>query len=394
MRLEFAPGDTLEQQLLNAAKINILRVHDAKHGTDLDQKRRVVCASCHYSPALDLAQLGPTDSLVTKQTQHISMSRAMHGHHGGLVSKDDGAALFPDMPSPRERTADQTQNILQDTCYACHPGKRTQCLRGAMANAGIVCQDCHGDMEQVGDDFSANLASTSFPDGADLSKRVPWASEPGCQSCHVGDAINQPPDTTGFIYADDNIRLLQAYLAGDENATPIKAAASRFAENRVVNDDGETVDLLYRLSKGHGGVMCEGCHGSTHAIWPNANPWANDNVTANQIQGHSGTITECTTCHEGGLGLTLGGPHGMHPVADRNWNKEHEELAEGNGTACKSCHGANGQGTVLSSTAAVRTWECKDEKGTLCNREDQIITVAKGTQVSCTQCHENEIDHD
>jgi len=160
----------------------------------------------------------------------------------------------------------------------------------------------------------------------------------------------------------------------------------------VVNDDGKTVDLLYRLSKGHGGVMCEGCHGSAHAIWPNANPWANDNVTANQIQGHSGTITECTVCHEGGLGLTLDGPHGMHPVADRNWNEQHEELAEGNATACKSCHGANGQGTVLSRTAAARTWECKDEKGTLCNREDQIITVAKGTQVSCTQCHENEIN--
>jgi hypothetical protein len=392
MRLASAPGDTLEQQLLNAAKINILRLHDAKHGTELDQKRRVVCASCHYSPALDLAQLGPTDSPATEQTRHISMSRAMHGHHGGLVSKDDGADLFPDMPSPRERTADQTQSILQDTCYACHPGKRTQCLRGAMANAGIVCQDCHGDMEQVGNDFTADFASTPFPEGADLSKRVPWASEPGCQSCHVGDAIHQPADTTGFIYADDNIRLLQAYLADDPDATPIKAADSRFAENQVVNDGGETVDLLYRLSKGHGGVMCEGCHGSTHAIWPNANPWANDNVTANQIQGHSGTITECTVCHEGGLGLTLDGPHGMHPVADLNWNKGHEELAELNSTACKSCHGANGQGTVLSRTAAARTWECKDEKGTLCNSEDQIITVAKGTQVSCTQCHENEIN--
>ena len=97
----------------------------------------------------------------------------------------------------------------------------------------------------------------------------------------------------------------------------------------MVNDHGKTVDLLYRVSKGHGGVMCEGCHGSTHAIWPNANPWANDNVTATQIQGHSGTITECTVCHEDSLGLTLDGPHGMHPVADRHWNKDHEEMEDG-----------------------------------------------------------------
>ena len=57
--------------------------------------------------------------------------------------------------------------------------------------------------------------------------------------------------------------------------------ASRFAENQS----------LYRLSgnkdgsgKGHGGVMCEGCHGSTHAIWPNQNPFANDNITATRYR--------------------------------------------------------------------------------------------------------------
>ena len=26
--------------------------------------------------------------------------------------------------------------------------------------------------------------------------------------------------------------------------------------------------------------------------------------------------------------------------------------------------------------------------------EEQEITVARGTKVSCTQCHENEINHD
>jgi hypothetical protein len=241
----------------------------------------------------------------------------------------------------------------------------------------MVCQDCHGDMEQVGNDFTADLASTPFPDGADLSKRVPWADEPSCQSCHTGDAVNNKTAAHPDLVAPDGIRLLQAYVNGTQDdgssvAEIISAPESRFAENQS----------LYRLSQGHGGVKCEGCHGSTHAVWP-VSPsddnqfMANDNLAAVGLQGHSGTITECTVCHEGGLGLTLDGPHGMHPVADRNWNEQHEELA---------------QGTVLSRTAAARTWECKDEKGTLCNREDQIITVAKGTQVSCTQCHENEIN--
>ncbi|WP_230970330.1 hypothetical protein [Nitrogeniibacter aestuarii] len=408
-----APGDTLEQRMLNAAKINILRLHDAKWGTTLDSTRRVVCASCHYSPALDLAQLGPTDSPATEQTQHISMSRAMHKHHGDLMAKSLAAALFPDMPAPNDPIRDEpvashldrfpladaastqtvTEYVLEQSCYSCHPGKRTQCLRGAMANGGVVCQDCHGDMATVGDDFTHRFPSTA---GAmDTSKRIPWAVEPGCQSCHVGDATHQPGNTQGFIYAEDGIRLLRAYRSGDGSATPIRARDSRFAENQVTNSLGQPVDLLYRLSKGHGGLSCEGCHGSTHAIFPNPNADANDNVAATQIQGHSGTVIECNACHTGILPNRMDGPHGMHPVgAGSDWNEGHEDVAERDTTACKSCHGPDGAGTVLARTATERTWLCKDEKGSLCSREDQRITVSKGTVVSCTLCHENKINGD
>ncbi|MBA1332459.1 hypothetical protein QQ73_15620, partial [Candidatus Endoriftia persephone str. Guaymas] len=71
-----APGP---EPLLNAAKINVLRLHDAKHGANytssidtsplpctsgseascLDVRRNIQCSQCHYSPALDLAQIGP-----------------------------------------------------------------------------------------------------------------------------------------------------------------------------------------------------------------------------------------------------------------------------------------------------------------------------------------------
>jgi len=112
------------------------------------------------------------------------------------------------------------------------------------------------------------------------------------------------------------------------------ASNKRFAED----------ESLYRLSKGHGGVMCEGCHGSTHAIWPVGNPFSNDNIASVQLQGHSGTIIECTTCHaENSLGLTLDGPHGMHPVGDANWNENHEDFARANLDACRTCHGPDGE---------------------------------------------------
>lgn len=389
--LASVPGETEYQIVLNASKINILRLHDAKHGTTLDQQRKVVCASCHYSTALDLAQFGPSDDNNKEQRQHISMSRAMHGYHGQFTD------LFPDMPSPVGRDMNLAQEIVGQTCYACHPGKRTQCLRGAMTQAGIVCQDCHGNMRQVGDDFSANLvhntpgSGDAWTNNADWSRRVPWASEPRCQSCHTGDAVSSLAGNPDVIPADDGIRLLQAYRKGDSTATPIEAVNRRFAETR----DSLGKDHLYRLSKGHGGVMCEGCHGSTHAVWPN--PWdaSNDNLAAKDLQGHAGVLIECNTCHgDNDLGVTLDGPHGMHPVGSVTWNKKHEDIAEKNPTQCKSCHGVNGEGTVLSRARADRDLICKDGKGSLCSGKGQRITVPAGTEISCTLCHENKINGD
>ncbi len=412
--IDTAPGFNRQQQLLNAAKINILKLHDVKHGaayknwnngvfvdsqcnlnTDthdancLVNQTPVQCSQCHYSPALDLAQVGPIDepqqgSKGRQQTVHISMSRAMHGHHGEFIS------LFPDMPPAKDANGIQrdellTENILEETCYQCHPGKRTQCLRGAMFSAGIVCQDCHGDMQQVGNDFTGDLASNPFPGGADLTKRVPWATEPACQSCHIADAVTVASfNTADYLFADDGLRLLQTYKVSDANNIDlnlIKSPTSRFAEN----------ESLYRLSKGHGGVMCEACHGSTHAIWPVANPMANDNLAARQLQGHSGTVIECSTCHQpGSLGLTLDGPHGMHPVADNDWNEHHDNLFEKNRTQCQACHGLNGEGTVLSRMAATRTLKCDEEDLAGCNAKKQI-TLTKGTMVGCTECHKNEM---
>ncbi|MGB5442419.1 MAG: PKD domain-containing protein [Gammaproteobacteria bacterium] len=417
------PGTTTEQRLLNTAKINILRLHDVEHGSNypggwgsgggcdaaanpnntalwndncLANSTPVQCSQCHYSPALDLAQLGPTDDPVNQVFQAsvgITMSAVMHGHHGSLMR--NGAPLFPDMPSPVGRSPEVTNTILEETCYQCHPGKRTQCLRGAMFSGGVVCQDCHGEMADVGHDFTTG------------GSRVPWASEPKCQSCHTGDALN-PDHPSGALVAADGIRLLQAYTT-DANA-PIERPNSRFAEN----------ESLYRLSgnettalesQGHAGIMCEGCHGSTHAIWPNANPFANDNVAAMQLQGHTGTLTECSTCHgDADLGLTQDGPHGMHQVSQisangtaidtaatiTSWNRNHEELNDF--STCRTCHGVNGEGTVLARTAANRTLMCKEDDAPGCRKmningeEERRVFVARGTEISCVLCHENKIN--
>ena len=320
--------------VLQAAKHNILALHDDEHRTNLLNEKPVLCASCHYSAALDLAGTGPT----VLQDGKPKMSEVMHGHHGELTDSN-GAPLFP------------TNGTLEETCYQCHPGKVTKCLRGAMGGAGIDCVDCHGSMLAVGRDT-----------------REPWIDEPRCESCHTGDAVSNL----------GGIRLPQAWDGDIDIATPRLADNKRFAEN---------TDTLYRNSLGHGDVACEGCHGSTHAIWPNALPTANDNLAAIQLQGHAGTISECSSCHTS-LPLTLSGPHGMHNVNSREWNLEHEDFYEKNPSACRACHGQNLEGTVLSQTAADRDYLRDDDDDDDDDGGAQTIHVAKGTAVSCDLCHE------
>jgi len=439
-----------------AADINILRLHDWKHkdsyvdtsgnsapcvipDTDpknpnpengsascltnqaLVQDKPVVCQVCHYTPALDLAQVGPvagppgTDANGRNQLAHSSNSNVMHSHHGQFAS------LFPPMPAPIQAADGTITNqegpngrlaVLEKTCYQCHPGTNVQCLRGAMFNGGMLCNDCHGDMAQVGADFSQNVTPDSpapgslllggnFYDPNDPQPRVPWANEPGCGSCHTGDVRNNLVGqvdsivNTRDVYGNvDGLRMRQAFRKGDAKATPIVPTNKRFAEPAVpasfngFANPGAGNPQLYRVSTGHGGVMCEGCHGATHAEWPNGNPNANDNVTAKQLQGHTGTITECGTCHtnlevlgkDGSLN-SLRGPHGMHVVGDNTRFVDHEHGSNINRNACRACHGENGEGSVLSRAAADRDFRGIEDGG----------IVLKGEPVTCTECHENEL---
>jgi hypothetical protein len=135
-------------------------------------------------------------------------------------------------------------------CYKCHPGQNARCLRGVMADKhGMVCQDCHGGMAQM---------ASSIQQG-----RTPWLKEPSCGGCH----------TAAFA---------------------------------------EPAGQLFRQSTGHGGVMCEACHNSTHAEWPSARAEDNANVIA--LQGSAGPLSDCRVCH--GTVPSGPGPHGLLATAD------------------------------------------------------------------------------
>jgi hypothetical protein len=157
-----------------------------------------------------------------------------------------GTAGRPGLPSLSEAVHTRHGEYTND-CYKCHPGIITQCLRDVMKNKhGFTCQTCHGSVANVGATIAAG--------------RNPWLQEPSCgaTSCH------------GATYAEE----------------PGK---------------------LFRMSKGHGGLYCSACHGEPHAIVPSGN--ARDNVQNIALQGHAGTLSDCTVCH--GVIPTGAGPHGI-----------------------------------------------------------------------------------
>lgn len=322
-------------------KKNILRFHDQEHPTAIadagmggkytggtllataQSGTPVLCAACHKSNALGTPQVGSIKPL----------TQALHSVHAQVKDPVNGTLLN-----------DATN---RDACYLCHPGSKTKCLRGAMGNAkkadgsnAIDCQSCHGSMSTVGS-----------------ASREGWLDQPNCQQCHDKDG-------NGVFQ-----RYTSVFSSG---TTPRATRDTKFATNPNTPMSGKS---LYRFSKGHGNLQCEACHGATHAEYPSSH--ANDNVQSIALQGHSGTIAECSACHTTAPTNFTGGPHGMH-VTGQDAVRLHEDVAERGTEGCKTCHGADYRGTFLSATSMARTLRIEDGK-------TKVYTAKQ--KVGCYDCH-------
>ncbi len=202
-------------------QLDILQRHDQHQGTTLasDQSKGIVhaCSECHPDNALGRAGKPGVESL----------SLAMHNFH-----KDKMAS---------------TSTALNTTpdCYNCHPGPKTQCMRGIMERAGKTCHDCHGDIYGVTNSL--------------LAGRRDWLDEPKCGSCH--DAKHA--ENTGTLYRNSVLK----------NAP-----------------DGDMNNRIY----------CEGCHNGTHGEF--TTQVAADQSIPKKFQGDGYWIWSCTVCHSSGYG--------------------------------------------------------------------------------------------
>jgi len=341
-------------------RLNILRLHDEREfaghkglyvealaakgfnpqglyrGVIADGKP-VLCAACHASEALGAPSYGTIPSLTA----------SMHSYHAPVAD--------PILKTTLDHAANRS------VCYRCHPGSATKCLRGAMGGAvapdgsmEMQCQNCHGTMTQVG-----------------ALNRVGWFMEPNCQGCHSGTATHN----------SGQIRFASVFT--DANGTVRVPTDRTFATQTNVPAPGIS---LYRFSAGHGGLQCSACHGSTHAEFPSTH--GNDNVRNQQLQGHSGVLIECLSCHATMPNTPNRGPHGMHSVA-QGWisggggvTKHASAISAAGGiTACQSCHGAEYRGTVLSRAQTARTYTASLEGGSV------TLQLYRGAIIGCYNCH-------
>lgn len=180
-----------------------------------------------------------------------NLSRAMHKKHAPDSSAQQPTAGF-DM--------DRVQNLLQ----ASDVSASTPAI--VTSEGTNNCYLCHpGQQTQcLRDTMKAKGMTCASCHGGTAQvanpARRPWIDEPKCGSCH----------------------------------------GAQFAE-----ESGKR----YRDSVGHGGLYCEACHGSPHAILPSLE--ANDNIQNIALQGHAGTLNDCTVCH---ATVPNGpGPHGIRP---------------------------------------------------------------------------------
>jgi len=197
-------------------QLDVLQRHDQHNGTTLasDQAKGIVhaCSQCHSDNALGAPGTPGVESL----------SLAMHNFHKDKMTSTATAA-----------------NTTPD-CYNCHPGPKTQCMRGIMFRAGKSCHDCHGDMYGMTSSLQAG--------------RQAWLQEPQCGSCHG----SQHAENSSTLYRNS---ILQNAITSDMN--------NKF--------------------------YCEACHNGTHGEYTTANDA--DPTIPQKFQGDSYWIWNCTVCH-------------------------------------------------------------------------------------------------
>ncbi len=165
-----------------------------------------------------------------------------------------------------------------------------------MDHQPVLCANCHGDnaLGMPGVSGIKNLSNAMHGHHNPTNAPDITADTNGCYNCHPGPTTQCLRDTMS-----QNFALNCTNCHGD--IVNVAANPDPWLNEPKCGNSGchgaayDTQLPLYRESIGHGGIYCEGCHDSTHAVATSRE--TNDAIKFMALQGHTGTLRECAVCH-------------------------------------------------------------------------------------------------
>ena len=161
-----------------------------------------------------------------------------------------------------------------------------------MQSQPVLCATCHASnaLGKAGLPGIKNLSNAMHGKHAEEGNFPNDTS--GCYKCHPGPNTRCLRDamSTNFGFTCQECHGTLSHVAQNPNPW-LNEPRCDTCHGSVTHQN----DPLYRHSKGHSGVYCEGCHDSTHAIAQSSQP--RDAIKFIDLQGHAGTLNTCTVCH-------------------------------------------------------------------------------------------------
>jgi hypothetical protein len=218
------------------------------------------CDTCHFDGGVEGIATGSVEmNILTKHDQeHLNQYPA--GHTGPLVTASRRPVLCAECHASNALGAPGVPPVrsLSNAMHRLHSEEVPSTLNGCyMCHPGPITRCLRDVMSQS---YGMTCINCHGPMSQVATNPNPWLNEPRCDTCHTGGQfqLDQP---------------------------------------------------LYRHSKGHGGIYCEGCHDSTHAIALSREP--NDAIKFHGWQEWGGTLRRCIVCHDPALPDNTPGPHGF-----------------------------------------------------------------------------------
>jgi PKD repeat protein len=264
-----------------AIGIPLTEYTDKNAGTGIRQpyQKAMVVVRDAANPSVILAQnevVAPVSSEMSCQNCHADGA--------------DATTRYPITP-----TGSVDKNILAIHDYLSqsqYPAGHTTPL---LQRTPVLCDECHSSnaIGAAGLPGVNNLSNAMHNRHKNLPDITPDTN--GCYNCHPGPTTKCLRDamSTRMNFTCETCHGTIANVASNPNPWLNEPKC----DNPSCHGAGYTLNnALYRQSQGHGSLYCAGCHDSPHAIAPSREPA--DAIKFINLQGHAGTLRECSVCHK------------------------------------------------------------------------------------------------